>query len=99
MTDHERWKAVSGNDKDYDGVFLYGVKTTKIFCRPSCKSKLPLRKNMVYFETPENCVFWGRVSRPPAHWHQEFLYEYNEPPHPEERGIKPKNPLARGRVL
>jgi AraC family transcriptional regulator of adaptative response / methylphosphotriester-DNA alkyltransferase methyltransferase len=53
MTDHERWKAVSENDTDYDGVFLYGVKTTKIFCRPSCKSKLPLKKNIVYFETKE----------------------------------------------
>jgi AraC family transcriptional regulator of adaptative response / methylphosphotriester-DNA alkyltransferase methyltransferase len=53
MTDNERWKAVSENDKNYDGIFLYGVKTTKIFCRPSCKSKLPLKKNTVYFETKE----------------------------------------------
>jgi AraC family transcriptional regulator of adaptative response / methylphosphotriester-DNA alkyltransferase methyltransferase len=53
MTGHERWKAVSENDKNYDGIFLYGVKTTKIFCRPSCKSKLPLKKNIVYFETKE----------------------------------------------
>jgi AraC family transcriptional regulator of adaptative response / methylphosphotriester-DNA alkyltransferase methyltransferase len=54
MTDNERWKAVSENDKNYDGIFLYGVKTTKIFCRPSCKSKLPLKKNIVYFETKES---------------------------------------------
>ena len=51
MNDNEMWKAISENDKDYDGIFFYAVKTTKIFCRPSCKSKLPLKKNLVYFKT------------------------------------------------
>ncbi|MFP3042675.1 helix-turn-helix domain-containing protein [Treponema primitia] len=53
MTDDQKWKAVSENDKNYDGIFFYGVKSTKIFCRPSCKSKLPLKKNVVYFESRE----------------------------------------------
>jgi AraC family transcriptional regulator of adaptative response / methylphosphotriester-DNA alkyltransferase methyltransferase len=43
------WTAISTNDAGYDGRFLYGVKTTRIFCRPSCKSKLPLRENVVVF--------------------------------------------------
>jgi AraC family transcriptional regulator of adaptative response / methylphosphotriester-DNA alkyltransferase methyltransferase len=51
MTDNERWKAVLENDTHYDGIFFYGVKTTKIFCRPSCKSKAPLGKNVAYFAT------------------------------------------------
>ncbi|MDR1144066.1 MAG: AraC family transcriptional regulator, partial [Spirochaetaceae bacterium] len=59
MTGNEGWKAVSENDKDYDGIFLYGVKTTKIFCRPSCRSKLPLKKNIVYFETKEEAEQGG----------------------------------------
>jgi AraC family transcriptional regulator of adaptative response / methylphosphotriester-DNA alkyltransferase methyltransferase len=50
MTNDQKWKAVSGNDKQYDGFFFYGVKSTKIFCRPSCKSKLPLKKNIIYFD-------------------------------------------------
>jgi AraC family transcriptional regulator of adaptative response / methylphosphotriester-DNA alkyltransferase methyltransferase len=53
MTDDQRWKAISENDTHYDGIFFYGVKSTKIFCRPSCKSKLPLKRNVVYFETGE----------------------------------------------
>jgi AraC family transcriptional regulator of adaptative response / methylphosphotriester-DNA alkyltransferase methyltransferase len=50
MTGDQKWEAVSRNDEHYDGLFFYGVKSTKIFCRPSCKSKLPLRKNVVFFD-------------------------------------------------
>lgn len=31
------WQAVATNDAAYDGQFVYAVKTTGIFCRPSCK--------------------------------------------------------------
>jgi AraC family transcriptional regulator of adaptative response / methylphosphotriester-DNA alkyltransferase methyltransferase len=51
MTGDQKWQAVLENDEHYDGLFFYGVKSTKIFCRPSCKSKPPLKKNIVYFET------------------------------------------------
>jgi AraC family transcriptional regulator of adaptative response / methylphosphotriester-DNA alkyltransferase methyltransferase len=47
--DFERWNAVVNCDMRYDGVFLYGVRTTGIFCRPSCKSKTPLRKHVEFF--------------------------------------------------
>ncbi|MFP3090295.1 helix-turn-helix domain-containing protein [Treponema sp. TIM-1] len=50
MTDDQKREAVVSNDERYDGLFFYGVTSTKIFCRPSCKSKIPLKKNMVYFE-------------------------------------------------
>jgi AraC family transcriptional regulator of adaptative response / methylphosphotriester-DNA alkyltransferase methyltransferase len=50
MTDDQKWQAVLTNDKQYDGLFFYGVRSTKIFCRPSCKSKPPLRKNVLYFD-------------------------------------------------
>lgn len=43
------WKAVSSCDNSYDGIFFYAVKTTRIFCRPSCKSRTPLPENVVYF--------------------------------------------------
>jgi AraC family transcriptional regulator of adaptative response / methylphosphotriester-DNA alkyltransferase methyltransferase len=49
MTDDQKWQAVLKNDEQYDGLFFYGVKSTKIFCRPSCKSKPPLKKNILYF--------------------------------------------------
>lgn len=50
MTDEEKWKAVSENDEGYDGAFLYAVKSTCIFCRPSCRSKVPRRDNVIFFE-------------------------------------------------
>ena len=45
------WQAVAAGDELYDGRFYYGVKTTKIFCRPSCSSNLPKRENVVYFNS------------------------------------------------
>lgn len=47
----EQWQAVAGNDTSYDGRFFYAVKTTGIFCRPSCKSRLPNRENVGFFQT------------------------------------------------
>lgn len=45
------WKAVSENDDAYDGIFFYAVKSTGIYCRPSCKSKPPKRDNVGFFDT------------------------------------------------
>lgn len=36
-------------DKNFDGVFFFGVKTTGIFCRPSCPSPVAKEKNVIYF--------------------------------------------------
>ena len=49
MTEPEMWEAVQRSDASYDGLFFYAVKTTGIFCRPSCKSKPPKRENLCYF--------------------------------------------------
>ena len=51
MTEEEMWNAVKNSDANYDGLFFYAVKTTGIFCRPSCKSKLPKRENICYFKS------------------------------------------------
>lgn len=53
MTEQEMWEAVQRSDTSYDGLFFYAVKTTGIFCRPSCKSKLPKRENLCYFASGE----------------------------------------------
>lgn len=52
----EQWRAIVDNDASYDGQFYYAVKTTKIFCRPSCKSRLPKRENIGYFQTAEQAL-------------------------------------------
>lgn len=53
MIDSERWNAIITNDQSYDGIFFYGVKSTGIFCRPSCASKPPKPENVVFFNNRE----------------------------------------------
>ena len=48
------WEATIECDNEYDGKFFYAVKTVGVYCRPSCKSRTPLRKNVRFFETNEN---------------------------------------------
>jgi len=45
------WQAVEARDKSFDGKFFVGVLTTGIFCRPSCASRRPLRKNVRFYAT------------------------------------------------
>lgn len=44
-----RWQAVANRDKTADGHFVYGVKTTGIYCRPSCPSRRPRPENVLFF--------------------------------------------------
>lgn len=55
MTD-EKWQAIINNDASYDGQFFYAVKTTGIFCRPSCKSRPPNKENIGLFQTAEQAL-------------------------------------------
>lgn len=52
-TDSSRWDAVVHRDKEAEGCFYYAVKTTGVFCRPGCSSRLPNRKNVTFYETIE----------------------------------------------
>jgi AraC family transcriptional regulator, regulatory protein of adaptative response / methylphosphotriester-DNA alkyltransferase methyltransferase len=45
----EYWNAIVQCDKQFDGIFYYGVRTTGIFCRPSCSSKTPNKENVMIF--------------------------------------------------
>ncbi|MCX7709285.1 MAG: helix-turn-helix domain-containing protein [Clostridia bacterium] len=56
LTNEIKWQAVINNNAEYDGAFYYAVKTTGIFCRPSCKSRVPSRKNVVFFHSPEEAL-------------------------------------------
>src|SRR5262245_51017327 len=50
-TDDERWSAVQRRDKDADGAFYYSVRTTGVYCRPSCGARPALRKNVAFHDT------------------------------------------------
>jgi AraC family transcriptional regulator of adaptative response/methylated-DNA-[protein]-cysteine methyltransferase len=45
------WQQVLARDTSADGQFFYAVKSTKIFCKPSCPSRKPNRKNVAFFPT------------------------------------------------
>jgi len=52
-------RAFLGGDASYDGVFYTGVRTTGIFCRPSCTARKPRPENVEFFATPREALFSG----------------------------------------
>ncbi|HEY2865850.1 MAG TPA: bifunctional DNA-binding transcriptional regulator/O6-methylguanine-DNA methyltransferase Ada [Pyrinomonadaceae bacterium] len=54
-----RWLAVRDKRSAFDGMFYFGVRTTGIFCRPSCSSKTPRAENVSFFETPGDAQVAG----------------------------------------
>ena len=49
----EMWRALKSRNYHYDGMFVFGVGTTGIYCRPSCPARHPGRTHVVYFATPD----------------------------------------------
>jgi len=48
-----RWKAVQARDRQADGSFVYAVRSTGVYCRPSCPSRKPKREQVLFFQLPE----------------------------------------------
>lgn len=51
LTKKSRWKAILERDCNADGKFYFAVKTTGIFCRPSCPSRRPNPENVAFYDT------------------------------------------------
>ena len=51
MDDRQRYAAASSRDARFDGVFFTAVRTTGIYCRPSCPAMTPKRENVVFYPT------------------------------------------------
>ena len=51
-TNAEAWRAVAERDARYDGEFVYAVKSTHIYCRPSCPSRRPSPENVSFYSAP-----------------------------------------------
>ncbi|WP_025027878.1 bifunctional transcriptional activator/DNA repair enzyme AdaA [Caldalkalibacillus mannanilyticus] len=45
----EMWEIIIACDRTYDGLFFTAVKTTKIYCRPSCRSRKPKKTNVEFY--------------------------------------------------
>lgn len=53
------WNAVLERDSAFDGSFVFAVRTTGIYCRPSCPSRRPLRRNVEFFAAPGDAAAAG----------------------------------------
>lgn len=58
-TDEQRWSAVLHRDRNADGRFLYSVKTTGVYCRPSCSARRALRENVAFHSSCEEAERLG----------------------------------------
>ena len=53
------WQAALARDRRADGTFFLAVRSTHIYCRPSCPARRPLRRNVVFFQTPADAEQHG----------------------------------------
>ena len=75
----EMYTALVERDSSYDGIFITAVRTTGIFCRPSCPARKPYRENVEFFvnsrrpcwpaiDPAKDANRCSRVARPPPGW-------------------------------
>jgi len=53
------YRALVNRDSSFEGIFYVGVRTTGIFCRPTCSAKKPARENVDFFPTPSEALHSG----------------------------------------
>ena len=53
------YRALVNRDPSFEGIFFVGVRTTGIFCRPTCTAKKPARENVDFFPTPSEALHSG----------------------------------------
>ena len=68
QTDDIFYKALLDKDSSFEGTFIVGVKTTGIFCRPTCSARKPKRENVEFFPSTKEAITKGyracKVCRP-----------------------------------
>src|SRR5438045_2939053 len=52
MTEETLWQTVLAGDARADGTFVYAVRSTGIYCRPSCPARRPRREVVAFFASP-----------------------------------------------
>lgn len=84
------YNALINRDTNFEGIFIVGVKTTGIFCRPGCTARKPRRENVEFFSSPREALLQGyrpcKICNPlgykgeiPA-WLQPLMDEIEENP-------------------
>jgi AraC family transcriptional regulator of adaptative response/methylated-DNA-[protein]-cysteine methyltransferase len=68
LTFQDKYDVIGKQDTQYEGLFVTAVKTTGIFCRPSCRAKKPKAENVIFFDTAQEALQNGfrpcKVCRP-----------------------------------
>ncbi|WP_323718049.1 bifunctional DNA-binding transcriptional regulator/O6-methylguanine-DNA methyltransferase Ada [Paracoccus aminovorans] len=59
ISDDPRWQAVLARDAAADGGFVYAVRSTGVYCRPSCPARRPRPENVRFFATPDQAEAAG----------------------------------------
>jgi AraC family transcriptional regulator of adaptative response/methylated-DNA-[protein]-cysteine methyltransferase len=85
------YTALVNRDASFEGIFITAVKTTGVFCRPSCPARTPRRENVEFFDSARAALLHGyrpcKVCRPmepkgtPPAWLKPLLDEIQESPH------------------
>ncbi|EGW32838.1 uncharacterized protein SPAPADRAFT_70814 [Spathaspora passalidarum NRRL Y-27907] len=58
-TEDAKYEALKNRDPQAEGKFIYAVKSTKIYCRPTCYSRLALRKNIMFLDSSQQAIALG----------------------------------------
>jgi AraC family transcriptional regulator of adaptative response/methylated-DNA-[protein]-cysteine methyltransferase len=58
-TEDEKWSAVLARNGKFDGAFVFAVRSTGIYCKPSCAARRPRREQVVFFIGPDMAELSG----------------------------------------
>lgn len=86
----EMYRALIERDASYEGIFFVGVRTTGVFCRPTCAARKPRQENVEFFSTARDALSSGyrpcKRCRPLEHngsapqWVRDLLQQVDQDP-------------------
>jgi len=59
LTENQMYQALLKRDESFEGLFFVAVKTTGIFCRPTCRARMPKKENVEYFQSAKEALLRG----------------------------------------
>lgn len=84
------YKALLDKDSSFEGIFIVGVKTTGIFCRPTCTARKPKKENVAFYSSAKEAILAGfrpcKICNPleklneTPDYIKELLNEFNDNP-------------------
>lgn len=86
----EKYQVILNKDVAFEGIFITAVKTTGIFCRPTCTARKPKKENVVFYDTSHEAILNGyrpcKICKPLENFNetpdyiQEIINELSENP-------------------